>query len=632
MTGTLPAALREATVRWIADDPHAGDRAELQALLARAMGTDPQAITDLTERMSAPLSFGTAGLRGPLRAGPAGMNLAVVRRAASGLGVHLQNSGDSGGLVVVGHDARHRSREFATDVAGVLAAQGFRVLLAPGALPTPVTAYATRALNAAAGIQITASHNPPQDNGIKVYLRGGSQLVSPEDSRIEAAIAAARPAVSLDAAGTPEAWPADLYDNYLAAVAAVRPVRVPDAVVTPADTTPAAVSAAPELPAPADGGALAPIAAPTPVSAPTSVTDPSDLAAPEPIAEPAPIEPTAAVPQSVPARPLRIAATPLHGVGGQTLLLAMSRAGFTDVQLVAEQTEPDPDFPTVVFPNPEEPGACDLLLALATRIGADVAIANDPDADRCAVATPTREGGWRLLTGDETGLLLGDHVLRHLDRNAHPDPLVATTIVSSQALSAVAEAHGSRYDETLTGFKWIVRAGDGAGTGMVFGYEEALGLCVDPTVVRDKDGISAAVLFADLVDELRGQGRTVLDALDDIARRDGLFVTGQVSVRVSDLSLISDAMARLRRGLPGTLGGDPLVSATDLLPRTDGIVIHTATARVVIRPSGTEPKLKAYLQVRADVPEGADLDGIRSAAQDQLAALKTAVDELLGLG
>lgn len=623
---TLSAPLRDATIRWIADDPHEGDKAELQALLARAIGTDPAAIEELTERLAAPLSFGTAGLRGPLRAGPAGMNLAVVRRAASGLGAHLQNSGDKGGLVIVGHDARHRSREFAVDVAGVLAAQGFRVLLAPGALPTPVTAFATRALGAAAGIQITASHNPPQDNGMKVYLRGGSQLVSPEDSRIEAAIAAARPAVSIEADGTPEPWPADLYDRYLAAVAAVRPVRVPDAVTTPADTTAAAVAPAPEIPAVSDGGALAPIAAPTPVSAPTSVDDPAPLADPAPIAEPAVLAAPAAA-----ARPLRIAATPMHGVGGQTLLLAMARAGFTDVHLVPEQTEPDPDFPTVVFPNPEEPGACDLLLALATSIDADVAIANDPDADRCAVATPTREGGWRLLTGDETGLLLGDHVLRHLDRSTHPDPLVATTIVSSQALSAVATAHGSRYDETLTGFKWIVRAGDGSGTGMVFGYEEALGLCVDPGVVRDKDGISAAVMFADLVEELRGQGRTVLDALDDIARRDGLFVTGQVSVRVSDLSLITDAMARLRRGLPGALGGDPLVSATDLLPRTDGIVIHTATARVVIRPSGTEPKLKAYLQVRAEVPEGGDLVAIRGAAQDQLAALKVAVQDLLGL-
>ncbi len=398
------------------------------------MGGRPGATEELTERMAGPLSFGTAGLRGPLRAGPSGMNLAVVRRAAAGIAAHLRANGGPGRVVLVGHDARHRSREFAEDAAKVLTAAGFRALLAPGPLPTPMTAFAVRHLDAAAGLQVTASHNPPQDNGLKVYLHAGAQIVAPTDAAIEAAIAAVGPAVSVDTAGTPLPWPDDLVSAYLSRAAAQ-----------------------------ARGTA----------------------------------------------RKLRIAATPMHGVGGESLVHALALAGFTDVHIVGAQAAPDADFPTVAFPNPEEPGATDLLLALATEVQADLAIANDPDADRCALGIPTGDGGWRMLRGDETGVLLGDHLLRTLDRTAHPDPLVATTIVSSSMLRTIAAAHGARYDETLTGFKWIVRAGDGAGTGLVFGYEEALGVCVDPDAVRDKDGISAAVLAADLAATLAGQGATL---------------------------------------------------------------------------------------------------------------------------
>jgi phosphomannomutase len=555
----LSPAIREAALRWIADDPHEGDRSELNRVLSAALRGEVEAIAELTDRMSAPLQFGTAGIRGPLRAGPAGMNLAVVRRAAAGLAAYLHGLRETGHVVVVGHDARHRSAEFAADIAGVLSAKGFRVLLAPSALPTPVTAFATRALRAAAGVQVTASHNPPQDNGVKVYLRGGSQLVGPSDEQIETAIAHAGPALSIDAAGTPEPWPDSILSDYLAAAAAV---------------------ARPQAP-----------------------------------------------------KQLRIAMTPMHGVGGETLVKALSMAGFPDVHVVAEQRLPDPDFSTVTFPNPEEPGATDLLLALAERVGADLAIANDPDADRCAIGVRTREGRWRMLSGDEAGMLLGEHRLRHLDRSAHPDPLVATTIVSSQALRSIAAAHGVRYDETLTGFKWIVRAGDGAGTGLVFGYEEALGLCVDPDTVRDKDGISASVAACDLAAQCKADGRTLLDALDDLARRDGLHLTGQLSVRVEDLSLIQGAMGRLRAGLPAALAGDPITDARNLLPHTDAVAIRTAGgSRVVIRPSGTEPKLKCYMEIVAPVPDGtADLTPIRTAAADRLAALRDAMQQLIGL-
>ncbi len=305
--------------------------------------------------------------------------------------------------------------------------------------------------------------------------------------------------------------------------------------------------------------------------------------------------------------------------------------------MVPAQERPDPDFPTVSFPNPEEPGATDLLLDLARSVGADVAIANDPDADRCAIGIPdpAGPGGWRMLSGDETGTLLGDFLLTHLDRAMHPDPLVATTIVSSQALSAAARAHRVRYDETLTGFKWIVRAGDGQGTGLAFGYEEALGLCVDPDRVRDKDGISAAVLACSLVDRLKATGRTVPDALDDLVRRDGLYLTGALSVRVAELSRIADTMAALRADLPTTLAGDAVTEVRDLLPVTDAIVIVTSDSRTVIRPSGTEPKLKCYLQVVAGSPgrhsRPEAVAEVRAAAALRLADLRAAVARVIGV-
>ena len=561
-------------MRWIADDPSADDRMELQRVLASAMAGSADALTDLTERMAGPLAFGTAGLRGPLRAGPAGMNLAVVRRAAYGIGTFLQDTGERGATVVVGYDARLRSAEFAADIAGVLSAQGFSVLLSPAARPTPLTAFAVRDLDAAAGLQVTASHNPPQDNGLKVYLRGGAQLIAPQDARIEQAIAAAPAARSIEVRG---------------------------------------VAGGPLVLGPRSTGSVGPW--------PDSIVE-------DYLARTAALARTAHAGFDVP-----VALTPMHGVGGEIAVKALHLAGFPTVHVVSEQAAPDGGFPTVPFPNPEEPGATDLLLALAARKGAAVAVALDPDADRCAIGVPDG-GSWRMLTGDETGALLGDHVLRHLDRTAHPDPLVATTIVSAELLRSVAAGHDARYDETLTGFKWIVRAGDGAGTGLVFGYEEALGLCVDPDRVRDKDGISAAVLACDLIAELATAGSSVPTRLDELARAHGLFVTGQLSIRVSDLALIPQAMARLRATPPDELLGDPVTESTDLLPQTDGLRWRTDRVRVVVRPSGTEPKLKCYLQVHADVPAGSDdaaLAGLRAAAADDLGRLRAEVAQVVGL-
>lgn len=481
------------------------------------------------------LRFGTAGLRGPIGDGPDHMNVPVVVRATAGLVRWLLDRGDGGGTVIVGRDARTGSDEFAAATAEVFAAAGFHVVALPGPLPTPVTAYAVRALDAVAGVQITASHNPATDNGYKVYVSGGAQLVSPDDLAIEAAIEAA-PAWT-EVPRTPVASSgAELVGRYLSRVATL-----------PRSTH----------------------------------------------------------------RNLRIAMTPLHGVGGETAVATLRAAGFTDVHVVESQFTPDPAFPTVDFPNPEEPGAADALLELAAGVGADIAIALDPDADRCAVGVPAPNGTWRMLRGDETGVLLGDRILV----GAPPGGLVATTVVSSSMLAAVAAARGARFARTLTGFKWLTRAGDG----LVYAYEEALGHCVDPDHVRDKDGISAAVVTADYAAELKAVGRSLAAALDDLHREFGLHLGDQVSVRVTDPTRISTAMAELRAEPPAVLAGEP-VTVTDLSlapppADTDAIVLEGATVRVVVRPSGTEPKLKCYLEVVRPTTE-------RAAAEHALTALR----------
>ncbi|ACU40223.1 phospho-sugar mutase [Actinosynnema pretiosum subsp. pretiosum] len=539
---TLSPALRDAAFRWIADDPDMEARTELQRVLAGAMGGDPAALEELADRMSGPLTFGTAGLRGPVRAGPSGMNRAVVVRTTAGVARWLAEQANGvRGLVFVGRDARHGSEDFARAAAGVLAAAGFTVRLLPRPLPTPLVAFLVRRHGAVAGVQITASHNPPADNGYKLYLEGGSQIVPPADRQIEVAISEVAAAVSVP---TSESWTEvseDELDEYLGRVSAL--------------------------------------------------------------------------PRGS-ARGLRVALTPMHGVGGATAVEALSRAGFTDVHVVRAQAVPDPDFPTVAFPNPEEPGAADRLLELAAQVDADLAIALDPDADRCALGVRERDGSWRMLRGDETGVLLGSLVLSTTEET---DPLVATTIVSSSLLRSIAEARGARYAETLTGFKWLVRAGDR----LVYAYEEALGHCVDPAHVSDKDGISAAVVACDLAATLKTSGRTLLDALDQLALEHGLHLTDQVSLRFTDLSRIGALMARLRQSPPEGFAFE------DLLPGADVVRLTQDGVRVVVRPSGTEPKLKAYLEVVEPVADPADLAPARARAGERLGALRGRVSDLL---
>jgi phosphomannomutase len=564
----MDATLRERAEGWLADDPDPDTRAELRALLDAADAGDPAAEADLADRFTGTLVFGTAGLRGEVAAGPNRMNRAVVSRAAAGLAAYLVARG--GGAVVVGFDARHKSDAFARDTAEVMSGAGLDVLVMPRPLPTPVLAFAIRHLGCAAGVMVTASHNPPRDNGYKVYLGDGAQITPPADADISAAIDAVGAVRDLPRGKGWTTLDERIVDDYLDAVTAL---------------------------------------------------------------------------SLVPARDVALAYTPLHGVGGAVTVEALRRAGFPAPAVVAEQAEPDPDFPTVAFPNPEEPGAMDLALARGQATGADVVIANDPDADRCAVAV-----GGRLLRGDEVGWLLADHVLRH---TSGADRLVVTTIVSSTMLRRIAADHGVRYAETLTGFKWIMRAPDHhPGSRLVFGYEEALGYCVGsvhpdrPLPVRDKDGISAALAVAELAAELRRDGRTLLDRLDELARRYGLHATDQWSVRVADLRVISDAMATLRAGPPATLGGLAVDRAVDLLepaeadtglPPSDVLTYWLGErgngdpqARVVVRPSGTEPKLKAYLE--AVVPVSGDgLDAARAVAAERLAAIRADLAALTGL-
>ncbi|WP_336027991.1 phospho-sugar mutase [Geodermatophilus sp. FMUSA9-8] len=539
--------LLEQARAWAAADPHDGDRAEIESLVAAGD------TAELERRFAGPLTFGTAGLRGPLRAGPAGMNAAVVTRAAAGLGAWLTAHGHAGGGVVVGFDARRRSDEFARVTAAVLTAAGFAVSVLPRPLPTPVLSSAVRSLGCVAGVMVTASHNPPEDNGYKVYLADGAQLVPPADREIEAAIAAVGPA---------------------------REVPTADGWTTLGDEVEAGY-----------------------VTAVVSALDPAQV--------------PAIVRQGV-----TVAYTAMHGVGAATTRAVFAAAGFGPLVSVPEQDAPDPAFPTVAFPNPEEPGAVDLLQDLSSRVGATVGIAEDPDADRCSVVVDGRQ-----LTGDEVGALLADWLLRRGVRGTY-----ASSLVSGSLMHALAQAHGVRSAETPTGFKWIIRAGTDAEP-LVFGYEEALGYAVTPDVARDKDGISAALAVALLAAELKASGRTLVDRLDELAREHGLFATGQLAVRVEDLSLISGAMERLRADPPQRLLGRP-VTATDLLaedPPVDAVRLLGDGVRVIVRPSGTEPKLKAYLETVVPVHDDAGIIAARGRGEDELDQLRGEMAHALGL-
>jgi phosphomannomutase len=528
---------------WLSQDPDEVTRAELQALI------DAEDLAGLEDPFRARLQFGTAGLRGALGAGPNRMNRVIVAQAAAGLAAYLLEHGSSPS-VVVGYDARHNSEIFARDTAEIMEGAGVHAFLLPTHLPTPVLAFAIRHLGCSAGVMVTASHNPPQDNGYKVYLEDSSQIVPPADAEISAAI---------DAVGRVDEMPR---------------------------------------------------------------SDAYELLGPE-VAE-AYVEAVVALPSDGP-RDIVAVYTPMHGVGRDTLVEAVSRAGFPPLHVVRDQAEPDPDFPTVAFPNPEEPGAMDLALKLSSEVGADIIVANDPDADRCAVGVRDGEA-YRMLTGDQVGVLLGDFLLRKGVQGTY-----AASIVSSDLLGRQAAAHGQPWEQTLTGFKWL-----GKIPTLVFGYEEALGYSVAPDIARDKDGVSAIITVLELAAALKAEGRSLIDQLDDIYREHGLHATAQLSVRVEDLSIIARAMETLRTSPPSSLGGLAVTSVDDLadgyhgLPPTDGIRLGLEGAtRIICRPSGTEPKLKCYIEVV--VPVDDSIEASRETADATIAGIKKDLAEALGI-
>ena len=536
----------ELTHDWLAQDPDPATRAELQALI------DSGDVAELTRRFDGRLQFGTAGLRGPLGAGPQRMNRVIVAQAAAGLAAYLlaEHRGPGGPSVVIGYDARHNSDVFARDTAEIMQGAGVEAHLLPRCLPTPVLAFAIRHLGVSSGVMVTASHNPPQDNGYKVYLADSSQIVPPADEAISAAI---------DDAGRVDQMPRS------------------DAYRVLGDDVAAAYVAA---------------------AAAVAHAGPRDVVA---------------------------VYTAMHGVGRDTLVEVVESAGFPPLHAVAEQADPDPDFPTVAFPNPEEPGAMDLALKLASTVSADVIVANDPDADRCAVGV--REGeAFRMLTGDQVGVLLADLWLGRGVPGTY-----ATSIVSSDMLGRMASAHGRTWQQTLTGFKWIGKIED-----LAFGYEEALGYCVSPHLTRDKDGITAILAVLELAAALKAEGRTLLDRLSELYREHGFHHTGQLSIRVDDLAMIDAAMQRLRIVPPTSLGGLPVTSVDDLaagyrgLPSTDGVRFGLGSdARIICRPSGTEPKLKCYIETTVEVTTS--IESARSAGTDLLDQIRSDLGRYLGL-
>jgi phosphomannomutase len=567
-------ALRRAAEDWIAADPDPSTRAELAALVEEGDGAV------LADRLAGTLAFGTAGIRGAVEAGSNRMNRAVVIRTTRGLADYLADTRPGAGPVVVGFDGRLSSRAFAEDTVGVLAAAGVPVRYFPEVAPTPLVAYAARVLGASAAVVVTASHNPPQDNGYKVYDANAAQIVPPVDAEIAAAIDRVGPAVDV----------------------------------------------------PRVEGALA---------------GASELARPvEPSLTARYVEEVLALRPSIAAdRRLRIVYTPLHGVGRVLAERVLRPAGFADLHVVAEQAEPDGRFPTVAFPNPEEPGALDLALALGSRVGADLILANDPDADRLAVCLP-RDGGWVPLTGNQVGQLLADFLLEHAGPG--PTPLVVNSIVSSPMLASIAQAHGARWEATLTGFKWIANAAldlaDAEGTRFVFGYEEALGYTVGE-VVRDKDGISAALLFAEMAAHCRAMGETVFDRLARLYRRHGLWVSVQRSVvrpGPQGAAEIGAAMELLGRSRPEGLGGVEVTAVTDFRVGAEGrprwlgaaplVALELGPAgRALVRPSGTEPKLKIYVDRRVDLAEENDVRRFEAAAGEEAGAVAADLARFLGL-
>lgn len=569
--GNSPVLDRDAILQWIADDPDVNDAKELEELLALSDDGDEGATAELQDRFSGLLTFGTAGLRGALGAGPNRMNRAVVIRAAAGLAAFLKSELPDGFNVVVGYDARRGSNKFAIDTAAVIEAAGGHAYVFDKALPTPLTAFALRHLDADAAVMVTASHNPPEDNGYKVYLGGrvvtgggqGAQIVAPYDTKILNEILAVPSVASVPRAKSGWEFLGDeLVDAYVERVKKI-------------------------------------------------------------------------VPEG--ARDLKIVLTPMHGVGGELGVRVLNECGFEDITVVPQQRDPDPLFPTVAFPNPEEPGALDLAMELAREVDADIILAYDPDADRASAALPNDSiaSGWRQMSGDEVGTLLGEQKIREVLTDPDVDletATVANSIVSSRLLGRVAESLGVNHTETLTGFKWISRV-----PGIVYGYEEALGYCVDPDYVRDKDGISAAAKLAALAARAKANGVDLQERSDELAIKFGLYATAPLTIRVEDLSLIAQGMENLRAAAPAEIAGSPVVESADLaqeggaLPPTDALVYFTArNDRVIVRPSGTEPKLKCYLEVVEPVT-GHSVDAARVRATQRLNDIKADMSKALGI-
>ena len=526
---------------WIADDPDPITASQLQQWL------DTNNEGELRTSFNGFLQFGTAGLRGPNRPGPSGMNRAVVGRTAAGIVAYMKERNLTS--VVIGRDARYGSEDYTFETAEIMSGAGMKVFVLPRPLPTPVLAFATNELICDVGIMVTASHNPPQDNGYKVYLGGtvdgieyrGSQIVSPTDVSIAHKIDAI---TSLKEQPRAKVWTVlgeEIIEKYIERTASLA-------------TTPGT---------------------------------------------------------------LKIVYTAMHGVGTETLQRVFQKAGYPSPILVAAQAAPDPDFPTVAFPNPEEPGAIDLALETAKTFDADLVIANDPDADRCAAAVKDPVTGWRMLRGDELGAILGESIARKSSEG-----IFANSIVSSSILKKIAGHYNLEFKETLTGFKWLAKV-----KGLTFGYEEALGYAVDAKTVNDKDGISAAITVAQIATDLATDGKTLLDLLDEIWARHGFHATEQISIRLSDLSKVDVILGRLRNNPPQNIAGrvvtsiDDLATPTDGLPPTDGLRIWLdGGVRIIIRPSGTEAKMKCYIEVIEKDSKTAQvvLDRLRSPLKELL--------------
>jgi phosphomannomutase len=535
--------LRAEVEEWISDDPDSKTAAQLTDLLR----TGDEAA--LRRYFNGFLQFGTAGLRGPIGPGPSCMNRAVVARTAAGIAAYMKARGMSS--VVIGRDARYGSEDFTFESAEIFSGAGMKVYLLPRPLPTPVLAFATAHLKCDIGVMVTASHNPPEDNGYKVYIGPladgidyrASQIITPTDTLMAADIAAVQSVKSLPRARDWVILGEDVLSEYIRRTSALAP--------RPAD--------------------------------------------------------------------IKVVYTAMHGVGTETIQRVFNHAGFATLILVDEQCAPDPDFPTVAFPNPEEPGAIDLALKKARDFGADLVIANDPDADRCAAAIPDESGNWRMLRGDEIGIILGEWIAR-----SQPKGTFGNSIVSSSALKKISKHYGIDFKEVLTGFKWLAKIED-----LAFGYEEAIGYCVDSQTVNDKDGISAALFLAQIAADLKAEGLTLNDLLSQVWDREGFHGTEQISIRVADISSIAALLAGLRLNPPREIAGrtvksiDDLATPKDGLPPTDGLRIWLdGDIRIIIRPSGTEAKMKCYIEVVTTTSSESQkvLDEIRGPLKEFLSA------------